>query len=149
MRSMMTAYGTSSSMRAASSCTSSAVMPRPRFRTCSMNVGGKDHSLPTISPILACIAFSAFYSASIMAADVRSHHLMPVRPIVCPAVPDPQRVADAFVPEHLRHPLVVGAHRIVSADGEDDVHAAQRLEPSVIVLIRDEVHRRMEVHVLV
>ena len=37
-------------------------------------------------------------SQLIMPADITAQHLLPVRPVVRPAVPQPQRVADPLAP---------------------------------------------------
>src|SRR5687768_7061292 len=53
MRSMMTAYGTGSSIAVPPSFTNSAVTPESRRATSSMNAGGNDHSRPTTKPIFS------------------------------------------------------------------------------------------------
>src|SRR5207249_7801989 len=42
-------------------------------------------------------------ATSVVPADVQSNHLLPVRPVVGPPVPDPQCVPDAFAPQDARH----------------------------------------------
>src|SRR4051794_39892622 len=107
----MTAYGTSSVMAVPPSLASSAVTPTLRPLTSAMNAGGNDHSRPTSNPtfmtpptsqiadcrlknlvLLAvqsenCNPSSAIVS-SIVPADVGPDHLLPVRPVVRPAVPE-------------------------------------------------------------
>ena len=74
-----------------------------------------------------------------MPPDIPPDHLLPVRPIVRPTVPDAQGIADSLAPEGGGQVLVVGVGRVVAADGQDDVLAAERLQPSGVVLMPEEV----------
>ncbi len=68
---------------------------------------------------------------------------------MAPAVPHPEGVPDVPAPEHVREVLVVGAVRVVSADGEDQVDAAHRLQPRGLVLVDQEMRRVVVVDVVV
>src|SRR6476661_6987890 len=122
MRSTITAYGFGWSIAVPPSFTYSASTPSSRRFTSSMNAGGKDHSLPTSRPIFSMrfdlvwdegqrVSESASQRvsetgppvhrsigppSSVMPPDVLHDHLLPVRPVVCPAVPDSQRMPDAL-----------------------------------------------------
>src|SRR5687768_1321938 len=113
-------------MRVPPSLTYSATTPSSRRATSSMNAGGNDHSRPTSKPIF-CITPSLP-----AAADVGPNHIAPIRPVVRPAIPQPERVPDVLAPQHARHMLVVLPVRIIPAGGQNDVLPADRLQMSVI-----------------
>src|SRR2546421_6215472 len=93
--------------------------PWLRLFTSSMKAGGKDHSRPTSKPTFNVIGFLPCVSgslslqiereklgytpllacSSVMATDVQTDHITPPRPVVCPAIPDTQRVPDILTPE--------------------------------------------------
>ena len=85
----------------------------------------------------------------IMSANIVSHHAHPIRPVVAPAIPFTKGVGNAFFPQGAAKRPIVFNVGIVLTDNDDDVHAAQRLEPFVIGQIWDEVARRIEVNVVV
>src|SRR3954451_19993990 len=120
MRSMTTAYGQGSSIDTAPTETYSATTPASRRLISSMKRGGNDHSLPTSKPT----RFVIVRTPSVVSADVALGHLLPVRPVVVPAVPDAQRVANPLVPQHGRKLPIVFAERVVAAHRQDDVLAA-------------------------
>src|SRR6266446_1211325 len=86
-------------------------------------------------------------ATSVVPADVPSNHLLPVRPVVGPPVPDPQCVPDAFAPQDARHFAVVLARRVMLSDREDDVLPLERREPFRIALMAHEIVRVTRVHV--
>src|SRR5205823_432173 len=104
-----------------------------------------DHSLPTSKPT----RFVIVRTPSVVSADVALGHLLPVRPVVVPAVPDAERVANPFVPEQRGKLPIAFAQRIVAADRENDVLAPERLQAACVVLVRDELGGIRRVHVLV
>src|SRR6476469_7109599 len=114
--------------------TYSTATPALRRLTSSKKAGGNDHSRPTSSPM----RLIRLLYGSVVPADVPPDHLLPVRPVVVPAVPDPERVADPLVPQNRRELAVRGAQRVVAADRENDVLPAERVEPPSFVLVRDE-----------
>src|SRR5262245_29181092 len=95
-------------MRVPPSVTYPATTPAWRRLTSSRNAGGNDHSRPTSRPTFRGMnpprgfAAARGETGSVVAADVQRQHLLPVRPIVRPTVPDPQRVPDPLVPELVR-----------------------------------------------
>src|SRR5688572_29564559 len=101
-----------------------------------MKAGGKDHSRPTTSPILSMEtcpwcgwrSCGQCAAASVRPADVQPDHVLPVRPVVRPAVPEPERVPDALRPEPVREVLVARPHGIVAADRHDDLQALERVD---------------------
>src|SRR6266536_4442947 len=104
-------------MRVPPSLTNSATTPSSRRLTSSMKAGGKDHSRPTSRPTFSVIR--QLPSRSIVTADVHADHLLPIRPIVNPAIPDAQGMPDALAPEDAREVLVVPARRIVAPNSKD------------------------------
>src|SRR3954447_19973017 len=133
MRSTITLYGIGSSIAVPPSFTYSASTPASRLATSSMKAGGKDHSRPVSRPTFTMSVSGSRLMVqvsgvprSIMPADVLHDHPAPVRPVVRPAVPDAQRIADAPVPELAGEVFAVAAHRVVAPDGEDDVEALDR-----------------------
>src|SRR5262245_37006898 len=86
---------------------------------------------------------------SVVAPDVHGQHPCPHRPVVSEAVPDPQGVPDALLPEQPREVLVAPQQRVVAPDGEDDIQSLQRVQSPGILLVGDVFHRIIEVDVLV
>lgn len=86
---------------------------------------------------------------SIPSAQIQPDHILPVGPVVRPAVPDAQRVPDVLLPQDLRKILGGPAQRLGLAGGQDDVHAPHLLQPPRVVLVFDELHRVVEVDVVV
>src|SRR5687768_3932575 len=76
-----------------------------------------------------------------MSPHVAHDHVAPPGPVVRPAVPETERVADAALPQRPRQPLVVLAEAVVAAGHEDYVLPAQRVEPPGVPLVADEVRR--------
>src|SRR5689334_14127498 len=76
-----------------------------------------------------------------MSADVERNHLLPVRPVVRPAIPDAERVANALAPQDSGELPVVLTHRVVLTDREDDVLTPKRREAPRVVLVLHEVER--------
>src|SRR6266516_3221472 len=128
-------------MRVPPSLTNSATTPSSRRLTSSMKAGGKDHSRPTSRPTFSVIR--QLPSRSIVTADVHADHLLPVRPIVNPAIPD------ALAPEDAREVLVVSARRIVAPNSKNNVYVPQGIQPRRIVLVLDEVARIIEIDIIV
>lgn len=87
--------------------------------------------------------------ALIVARKIESDHLIPVLPVVRPAIPETQGVANAFAPEQARHLLVAFAKAVVLADGQDDVLCPQRCEASFIVFMADEHRWIVEIEIVV
>src|SRR5579859_2336086 len=106
-------------MRVPPILTYSATTPSSRRLTSSMKAGGNDHSRPTSRPTFRVIG--RLPSRSIVTADVHSNHLLPIRPVVNPAIPDAQGMPDVFLPENTRKILIVGARRIVATDSKYNV----------------------------
>src|SRR6185503_20330660 len=122
-------------MRGAPSLTSSASTPSLRRLTSSMKAGGKLHSRPTINPIFVFMRGWLL----IVSPYVPPNHLLPIRPVVGPAVPHAQGVADALVPESRRKVAIVLVRRVVLADREDDILGPKCGEPYRVVLVPHEV----------
>src|SRR5579885_755749 len=98
--------------------TNSAVTPSSRRLTSSIKAGGKDHSRPTISPTFKVIGCSLHL---VMSVNIQLQHVLPVRPVVAPAIPDAQSVADALAPEDAGKMLIARARNVVAPNGENDV----------------------------
>src|SRR5947209_15772849 len=124
-------------MRVPPSLTNSATTPSSRRLTSSMKAGGKDHSRPTSRPTFSVIR--QLPSRSIVTADVHADHLLPIRPIVNPAIPDAQGMPDTLAPEDAREVLVVPARRIVAPNSKDNVHVPQGIQTRRIMLVLNEV----------
>src|SRR5258708_223083 len=86
---------------------------------------------------------------SIVSADVQEKHLLPIRPIVRPSVPQAQGVADALLPENFGQPFVGIAYPVVAADGQDDILSPEQFEPARVVFVGDEIARIVEIQRLV
>src|SRR2546425_3462092 len=124
-------------MRVPPSLTNSATTPSSRRLTSSMKAGGKDHSRPTSRPTFRVIR--KLPSRSSVTADVHADHLLPIRPVVNPAIPNAQCMPDVFAPENTRKVLIVGARRIVATDSQDNVHVPQSIQTRRFVLVPDEI----------
>ncbi len=74
---------------------------------------------------------------------------LPVRPIVRPAVPHPQGVADAAVPQRLGKLDVARRQRIVLPHRQDDIHLPERGEARLIMFQPHELRRVLEIDRLV
>src|SRR5262245_14000141 len=81
-----------------------------------------------------------------MSADVQSQHIRPAWPVVGEAIPDTQCVRYALFPKQARQALIASPQGIVATHGQNDIDAAQSLEPTRLVLARDELARIVEVH---
>src|SRR5262245_2383416 len=125
-------------MRVPPSWANSATTPASRRLTSSIKAGGNDHSRPTSKPTFCVMARLPLLHSScslIVTVDVEGHHLLPIGPVVRPAIPDAQRVPDIFAPENAGEILIVGARRIVAADRQGDVDASQRIQPLLVMLV--------------
>ena len=60
----------------------------------------------------------------IMSLNIQAHHLLPIWPVMAPAIPFAEGVPDLFVPERLAQGPVVGNIRVCFADGENNVQTA-------------------------
>src|SRR5215213_8505591 len=158
MRSTITSYSTGASMCSAPSLMKSATTPWSRLFTSSMNLGGQDHSRPTMTPTLQtfCSLGAVFLGilgresgVSVAAVDVDPDHPLPVRPVVRPAVPLAQGVADPLAPEDAGEVAVVLDVRIVPADGNDDVELLPAADYVGVRLVRHQPRRVRAVDVLV
>src|SRR5262249_59067351 len=83
----------------------------------------------------------------IMSANIQLDHLLPIRPIMRPAIPQSQCVPDVVSPQRFRKLLIRAAIGIVPAGGENDVHPPERREARWIVLVGNEVAGVVEVAV--
>src|SRR6266545_5749778 len=108
-------------MRVPPSSAYSATISSLRLLTSSIKAGGHDHSRPTITPIF-CILPPA--SSSIMPTDIKLDHLQPPGPVMRPAIPSAQGIANPFSPQRAREPAVVPNVGIVSANCDDDIQFA-------------------------
>src|ERR671914_48021 len=104
MRSMIIEYGGVSSIAVPPSETNSARTPASR----RSGLGSGRPPAPS--------AERRAPGRSIRSVYVSRQHRLPVRPVVGPAVPDPQGVPEPLRPEPSGEPLVVAAHRVVAAD---------------------------------
>src|SRR5579885_2372408 len=126
--------------------TNSAVTPSSRRLTSSIKAGGKDHSRPTISPTFKVIGCSLH---SIVPVNIQLQHMLPVRPVVAPAIPDAQGVANALAPEDAGKMLVAWARNVVASNCKNDVLMLQRLNARCVVFVLDEINGIIEINGIV
>lgn len=75
-----------------------------------------------------------------MPAYIVEDHLLPIGPVVRPAVPNAESIADSLTPEHCRELAIDLAQWIIAADGQNDVQLLKAVEAVGIVLVGNESH---------
>src|SRR2546423_1515463 len=107
--------------------------------TVSMNGPGNVFSRPMRRP-------TTFSSALICRSSyVPIHHVLPVGPIVRPALPDIEFGGHALLLQHPREALRFVDVRIVPARRDDDLRRPERREIAVVVEVREKGERIHEI----
>src|SRR5687767_2708203 len=74
---------------------------------------------------------------SIVPADIALDHLQPPGPVMRPAVPLAQGIANPPAPQCAREPAVVPDIWIVAAHCHDDIEVSQQAQAALVVFIRE------------
>src|SRR5438093_2142632 len=128
MRSTITGERCGSISRAPASVAISARTPfdAPLRLTVSMNGPGNVFSRPMRRPTIFSVS------------DVVIDHLLPVRPVMRPTIPQMQLGGHALLLQHAREPLRFVDVRVVAPGRDDDLRLPERPQISIVVEIRKE-----------